>query len=183
MTKELAKTLTTALVQFIDRERPEGTMCCSNGECERIEKAFEGGLFDVVEKTIKKKLSGLTQFEEKLVSFALQCGGQWDTASVEAKKWSREFITLAKKEIFKNGEGTYFYSKDGDVTYINSMPVYAPAIPIMPTTPSGWGCDGTHCTNPHFDCINCPRQFTGNGEGTIIRLNTSSGTSTAKAEG
>lgn len=177
MNKELAKTLTTALVQFIDRERPEGTMDCSSYECEKIEKAFEGGLFDVVEKTIKKKLSGLTQFEEKLVSFALQCGGQWDTASVEAKKWSREFLALAKKEIFKNGEGTYFYSKDGDVTYMNSMPVYAPTIPIMPTTPSGWGCDGTHCTNPHGDCIICPRRFSYGG--TITSPNTASGTSTA----
>ena len=43
MNHELAKTLTTALVQFIDRERPEGTMDCSSAECEKIEKAFEGG--------------------------------------------------------------------------------------------------------------------------------------------
>lgn len=33
--------------------------------------------------------------------------------------------------------------------------------PIMPTPPSGWGCDGTHCTNPQMDCINCPRKTTG----------------------
>ena len=32
-----------------------------------------------------------------------------------------------------------------------------PSIPIMPTQPSGWGCDGVHCTNPQMDCINCPR--------------------------
>ena len=31
-------------------------------------------------------------------------------------------------------------------------------IPAMPTTPSIWGCDGIHCTNPHMDCINCPRR-------------------------
>lgn len=181
MTKELAKTLTTALVQFIDRERPEGTMCCGNGECVSLEKAFTEENFDSVETLIKKKLSRLTEFEEKLVSFALQCGGQWDTANEEAKKWSNEFIILAKKEIFKNGEGTYFYSKDGDVIYINSMPVYAPAIPIMPTTPSGWGCDGTHCTNPHHDCINCPVKYSSGG--TITTPNTASGTSTLKAEG
>lgn len=63
MTKDLAKTITTALVQFIDRERPEGTMCCSNAECESIEQMFEGGCYDVVESLIKKKLSRLTEFQ------------------------------------------------------------------------------------------------------------------------
>lgn len=63
MTKELAKTLTTALVQFIDRERPEGTMCCSNAECKSIEQMFEGGCYDVIESFIKKKLSRLTEFQ------------------------------------------------------------------------------------------------------------------------
>ena len=85
----------------------------------------------------------------------------------------------AEKKIFSHGEGSYFYSKDRDVTYISPMPVSAPVIPIMPTTPSGWGCDGTHCTNPQMDCINCPRKTTGGAFGT----NTSSGTSTAKVEG
>lgn len=32
-------------------------------------------------------------------------------------------------------------------------------IPVMPTTPSGWGCDGVHCINPQMDCINCPRRY------------------------
>ena len=63
MNKELAKTLTTALVQFIDKERPEGTMCCSNAECESIEKMFEGECFDIIETFIQKKLSRLTEFE------------------------------------------------------------------------------------------------------------------------
>lgn len=104
MNHELAKLLTTALVQFIDRERPEGTMCCSNYECERIEKAFMDDRLDIVDGFIQKKLSELTEFEEKLVSFALQCGGQWDPANREAKKWSREFIDLAKKELLKDDE-------------------------------------------------------------------------------
>lgn len=42
MNHELAKTTTTALVQFIDRERPEGSLCCSSAECEKMEKAVEG---------------------------------------------------------------------------------------------------------------------------------------------
>lgn len=104
MNHELAKTLTTALVQFIDRERPEGTMCCSNSECERIEKAFVDDRLDIVDGFIQRKLSKLTEFEEKLVSFALQCGGQWDPANREAKKWSHEFIDLAKKELLKDDE-------------------------------------------------------------------------------
>lgn len=38
-----------------------------------------------------------------------------------------------------------------------SQPIVIPNMPTMPTTPSGWMCDGTHCTNPHHDCINCPK--------------------------
>ena len=37
-------------------------------------------------------------------------------------------------------------------------------IPNMPTTPTIWRglmCDGTHCTNPFHDCINCPIKTTG----------------------
>ena len=70
MTKDLAKTLTTALVQWIERERPKGTVCCSSYECEQIEKAFEGGTYDEVENLIKKKLTGLTEFEQCLLDYA-----------------------------------------------------------------------------------------------------------------
>ena len=58
--------------------------------------------------------------------------------------------------------------------------VINPILPVMPTTPSGWGCDGIHCTNPQMDCINCPRKTSG---GTITSPNTATGTSTLKAEG
>ena len=253
MNHELAKTLTTALVQFIDRERQEGIMDCSSYECEKIEKAFEGGTYDVVEKLIQRKLTGLTEFESSLRQIIEETlsdevpngsGGtmSWAVAlsDDDIKKLAPKVLALVKKEllsyadesnpameamadlertyfcnpdklpkwlnddiarkelnahtkgynngykdaekkIFSHGEGTYFYSKDGDVTYISPMPVYAPAIPIMPTTPSGWGCDGTHCTNPHHDCINCPREYSSGG--TITTPNTASGTSTLKAEG
>ena len=46
--------------------------------------------------------------------------------------------------------------------------------------PSVWGCDGTICTNPLMDCINCPRKTTG---GVYTAPNTATGTSTLKAEG
>lgn len=109
MNKELAKTLTTALVQFIDRERPEGTMCCSSAECERIEKAFEGGSFDVVEKTIQQKLSGLTEFEDSLCQVLVEAlSGEmrsmsWAVAisDNEIKKLAPKILALAKKELAK----------------------------------------------------------------------------------
>lgn len=99
MNHELAKTLTTALVQFIDRERPEGTVCCSSYECERLEKAFEVNNFDFVEELTRQKLSGLTEFEDRLVAFALQCNGEFDVARKEAAKWSKELLALAKKQL------------------------------------------------------------------------------------
>lgn len=53
-------------------------------------------------------------------------------------------------------------------------------IPLMPIHPSGWMCDGTICTNPQMDCINCPRKTTG---GVYTSPNTATGISTLKAEG
>lgn len=104
MNKELAKTLTLALVNYIDKNRPEGTMDCSSGECVSLEKAFTEENFDSVETLINKKLSRLTEFEEKLVSFALQCNGEFDAARKEAAKWSKELLDLAKKELAKRDE-------------------------------------------------------------------------------
>ena len=63
---------------------------------------------------------------------------------------------------------------------MDSHPIEPIQIPVMPTKPSGWGCDGTVCTNPHMDCINCPRKTTG---GVYISPNTATGISTLKAEG
>lgn len=45
---------------------------------------------------------------------------------------------------------------------LNCEQVKLPPV-IMPTTPSGWGCDGITCTNPQMDCINCPRKHTTGG--------------------
>lgn len=219
MNKELAKTLTTALVQWIDKERPEGTMCCSNTDCENIRAAFEEGKYDCIETFIQKKLSRLTELEEKLVSFALQCGGQWDTANEEAKKWANEILSIASREllsytdksnpkieamadlerIFKcNPDNlplwlkndldrirleaeTKGYQKGYKIGYevaekLHNAPpfiTYQP-LPLYQSRPLCWEPGGT-CTNPHMDCINCPRNTTGG-------FNTSSGTSTAKAE-
>lgn len=158
MNKELAKTLTTALVQFIDRERPEGTMCCSNTECVNLEKAFNAENFVYVEVFIKMKLSGLTEFEDKLVSFALQCGGQWDTANEEAKKWSNEFLSLAKKELLKDDE----LGKKHLEGYIKGREEIMREMKDF--------------IESHFNCEKAKK-------GTPIVYNTQSGTSTLKAEG
>jgi len=177
MNKELAKTLTLALVNYLDENRPEDTMNCSNGECISLEKAFTEENFDSVETLIKKKLSRLTVFEEKLVSFALQCGGQWDTANEEVKKWSRELLALAKKELCNgcnaNLEGYIKGQQDAKRQYDESVAYH---FPIMPQRPLCCEPGGT-CTNPHMDCINCPKKTTGGG------FYTSSGTSTATLHG
>ena len=113
MNKELAKTLTTALVQFIDSERPEGTMCCSNVECESIEQMLEGEHFDIVETFIQKKLTEMTEFEQgvrdmiinTLTTVHTSSNGQI-TSTVTMDKNTTHLLAagllkLAKKELLK----------------------------------------------------------------------------------
>ena len=162
MNHELAKTLTTALVQFIDEQRPEGTMCCSNGECESLEYHIRNNHFDDVEAFIQKKLSRLTEFEQFM-------DGVVDDTIRDAysedgfKDICKDALALAKKELFKQGEGTYYYlPKNDELIYMDSMPMRMPyAVPEMHTLrPLCYEPGGT-CTNPHFDCINCPKKTTG----------------------
>lgn len=112
MNHELAKTLTTALVQFIDRERPEGSMCCSNAECEAIEQAFIADNFFYVETLVQRRLSRLTEFESSLrqiIEVTLSdevpngSGGtmSWAVAlsDDDIKKLAPKVLALAKKEL------------------------------------------------------------------------------------
>ena len=106
MNKELAKTLTTAIVRFIDKERPEETMCCSNAECENIEQMLEGEHFDIVETFIQKKLSRLTEFEQALSNFLKNDFEYFHTKKWDGQKWndvimvqSKELLALAKKQL------------------------------------------------------------------------------------
>lgn len=175
MNHELAKTLTTALVQFIDRERPEGTMDCSNGECVSLEKAFTDENFDSVETLIKKKLSRLTEFETHL-KWLIENGG---SGIEHVKVGARELLALAKKElpmpedtvIFQKGveEGRRLEREEIRLKfYGNTEPV---------PTVNGPLClrYGGICSNPMRDCINCIP--------TLERFNTTSGTSTATLHG
>lgn len=221
METALAKLLTTALVQFIDRERPEGTMCCSSYECEKIEKAFECGTYDIVENILKRKLSRLTEFEQALSNYLKNDFEYFHTQKWDEQKWndvirtqSKELLALAKKELLSYAdennskieamadlERTYSCNpeklplwlkneiarreldahtrgynkgyKDAEKQYNESVAYH---YPTMPQRPLCWEPGGT-CTNPHMDCINCPRKTTGGG------FNTNSGTSTLKAEG
>lgn len=186
MNHELAKTLTTALVQFIDRERPEGTMDCSSYECEKIEKAFEGGTYDVVENLIQRKLTGLaTEFEQEVSDIVEYCKEHGENVAFDyAKRHAKTLLDLAKKEmplpedtvIFQKGveEGRRLEREEIRLKfYGNTEPV---------PTVNGPLClrYGGICSNPMRDCINCntvgPVKFKFN-------TNTSSGTSTLKAEG
>lgn len=100
MNKELAKTLTTALVQFIDREIPEGTMCCSNTECESIEQMLEGEHFDIVEAFIRKKLSRLTEFEQEVSDIVEYCKEHGKNVAFDyAKRHAKSLLAIAKKEL------------------------------------------------------------------------------------
>lgn len=232
MNHELSKVLTTALVQFIDRERPEGSMCCSNTDCANLENAFNAENLTYVEAFIQNKLSKPTEFEmalRQIIEVTLSdevpngSGGtmSWAVAlsDDDIKKLAPRVLAIAKNELLSyadernpaieamaNLERTYFCNpdklpkwlkddiarrelnahtkgynkgyKDAEKQYNESVAYH---FPIMPTPPSGWGCDGTYCTNPHGDCINCPRRFSSGG--TITTPNTASGTSTATLHG
>ena len=113
MNHELAKTLTTALVQFIDRERTEGTMCCSNIECGALEEAFKSDNLDDVEAFIQKKLSRLTEFEQFMdgvVDDTIR-----ETYSEDGfKDICKDALNLAKKELARRDE----------VITLNNLPPY-----------------------------------------------------------
>ena len=106
MNKELAKTLTTALVQFIDRERPEGTMCCSNTDCERLETSFEVLNLAFIEKFIKSKLLGLqTEFEQEVSDIVEYCKEHGESVAFDyAKRHAKSLLDLAKKELARRDE-------------------------------------------------------------------------------
>lgn len=218
MEKALAQLLTTALVQFVDKNQPKDKMDVSSIEAEELERCFTEEKFNRIEDWYACRMKPeQTEFEEKLVSFALQCGGQWDTANEESKKWSNEFLSIAKKELLSYAdesnpaieamadlERTYWCNpdklpkwlkddiarkelnahtkgynkgyKDAEEVYNKTAPSHFPTFTIRPLC---WEPGGT-CTNPHMDCINCPRKTTG---GMFTTPNTASGTSTATLHG
>ena len=230
MEKALAQLLTTALVQFVDREQPKDKMCVSSIEAEELERCFTEEKFNRVEDWYAYRMKPeLTEFEKCMLDFAkARDEYEFDSTKVVelndkvielTKSYAKTLLALAKKELLSYAdesnprieamadlERTYFcnpeklpkwlkddiarkelnahtkgYNKgynDAEKRYNESAPYH---FPIMPTPPSGWGCDGTHCTNPHHDCINCPLKYSSGG--TITTPNTASGTSTATLHG
>lgn len=207
MTKELAKTLATALVQWIDKTRQEGTVCCSSYECESLEQMFEGGCYDIIEKFIKRKLFDMTEFEQEVSDIVEYCKEHGENVAFDyAKRHAKTLLALARKELLsypdesnpaieamadlertfecnpdklpkwlkealaeRYQEGYWKGRKEGLEEYNKSV-VYH-----YNTRPLCWEPGGT-CTNPHMDCVNCPRKTTGG-------FNAQSGTSTLKSEG
>lgn len=182
MNHELAKTLTTAIVQFIDRERPEGTMCCGNGDCKSLEEALKADNFFFVEAFIEGKLSRLTEFETHLKWLIENGGSGIEHVKAEAK----ELLALAKKElpmpedtvIFQKGveEGRRLEREESHENYVrgyangykdaekqyNESVAYHYPEPVPPGV-----------------AYKSPQCYTD----VMITPNTNSGTSTLKAEG
>lgn len=152
MNYELAKTLTTALVQFIDRDIPEGTMCCSNTECETLEKAFKADLFFYVEAFIQKKLLRLTEFEQEVSDIVEYCKEHGENVAFDyAKRHAKTLLALAKKELLKDDELAKKYlegyikgQEDAEKRYNNSVAYHYPeSVPpgVVYKAPNNWNGD------------------------------------------
>lgn len=110
MDKELAKTLTTALMQFIDREQPKDKMCVSSIEAEEIERCFTEDKFERIEDWCSyRMLPELTEFEKCMLDFAkARDEYEFDSTKVVelnnkvielAKSYSKKLLALAKKQL------------------------------------------------------------------------------------
>ena len=198
MNPELAKTLTTALVQFIDKERPEGTMCCSNPECEALEQAFIADNFFYVETLVQRKLSRLTEFEEEVSDIVEYCKEHGKNVAFDyAKRHAKTLLALAKKELLKDNElgrkhlEGYIMGRNDALremsdfmeSHFNTKKAID-GVDLTDLYNKEFGRNqqpaclryGGICYNPMRDCINCPAPI----DPSSI---TTSGTSTAKVEG
>ena len=54
--------------------------------------------------------------------------------------------------------------------------------PTIPVKRSDIPCDGTHCTNPQMDCINCPRRYYSGSAPFAATFNTASAENNDKVE-
>lgn len=107
MNHELAKTLTTALVQFIDREQPKDKMGVSSIEAEELERCFTEEKFNRVEDWYAHRMKPeLTEFEQALSNYLKNDFEYFHTKKWDEQKWndvirtqSKELLALAKKEL------------------------------------------------------------------------------------
>ena len=199
MNKELAKTLTIALVNYLDENRPKRTMDCSSGECVSLEKAFTEENFDSVETLVNKKLTRLSEFELRLLDWlSSDTSGEIPMERMKevVKHRAEELLAIAKKELLKDDELANELAKKhldgyclGREDALRDMMDFVesqfhgkkakefdtPTINIPTWTPPCY--KGGPCTNPQKDCINCPRA------NVVISPNTASGTSTSTLHG
>ena len=141
-------------------------MDCSNGECVSLEKAFTEDNFDSVETLIKKKLSGLTEFEQELAWIICEWGNSEETKiSNFVKKYATKLLALAKKELCRgcnaNIEGYIKGRDDAEKRYNESVAYHYPD-PVPPGV-----------------AYKSPQCYTD----VMVTPNINSGTSTLKAEG
>ena len=115
MNKELAKTLSTALVQFIDREQPKDKMCVSSIEAEELERCFAEEKFEQIKDWCAyRMLPELTEFEKCMLDFAkTRDEYEFDSTKVVelnnkvielTKSYSKKLLALAKKELERRNE-------------------------------------------------------------------------------
>jgi len=132
----------------------------------------------VIIKRKKEDYSGLTDLERAIHRGFLAAGVENVSRGI-IEDTAKEVLIHAKAECHEDYLRGYVNGyKDAEKQYNESVAYH---FPIMPTPPSGWGCDGIHCTNPHHDCINCPVKYSSGG--TITAPNTASGISTGTLHG
>ncbi len=106
----------------------------------------------------------LTEFERGIKRGFL-CAGLEDVPTGIIKDTAQDLLTIAKKEL----------CNDCVLKAMEEIRVYKYEGPVIPAFWSSCYYGGP-CTNPHFDCINCPRRSI------QVSFNTSTGTSAAKEE-
>jgi hypothetical protein len=107
MNTALAQLLTTALVQFIDKNQPKDKMCVSSIEAEELERCFTEEKFNRVEDWYANRMKPeLTEFEQALSNYLKNDFEYFHTKKWDEQKWndvirtqSKELLSLAKKEL------------------------------------------------------------------------------------
>lgn len=116
MTKELAKLLATALVEFIYKDKPSETLHHLDTERMVFMTCLKDGAFDTLNSMIQSKLSGLTEFESSLRQVLVEAlSGEMPTGSSgsmswaviisddEIKKLAPKILNLAREQLIKDG--------------------------------------------------------------------------------
>ena len=145
--------------------------------------------YEIGKKQKEQKPVEWSEDDEKMLQSIIKDFRAGKVSTIGQEQWLKFLRPQTKEELAKMLQDEYNkgketgeregYTKGYDKGYKDANESSSYHFPIMPTTPSGWGCDGTHCTNPQMDCINCPRKTTGGSFST----SSASGTSAATLHG